>query len=349
MRWGLLLLSLCACGRLDFAAREAPAPDGPHVGFASRKPIVIDHTKLAADLAGFPLLVQDTELSRVDLAFLAEDGTPLAFEIEGTLAWVRIPMLSASADTTLYLAFDDPDVTTSQAQPPAVWADNYVGVWHFGDAMLADSTGAHPGTITGAVTSTPGYIGSAASFGGNFAGITILQSAALQPPSVTVSAWARETDIGTSTDRIATIVAQDSWRAAGTGSQGYYMEIYRTVTQPVATFYAADGPTYAHAFSTVNEPNATWYYSVGTFDSAAGMSSIYVDGALQGTQPMTGPIAYIDRPVNIGAGPGGWWMGQIDEVRISNVARSAAWIAAEYANQTNAATFAAVGATEPNP
>src|SRR5207249_4833764 len=37
------------------------------------------------------------------------------------------------------------------------------------------------------------------------------------------------------------------------------------------------------------------------------------------------------------------WNGQIDEVRMSNAARSGDWIAAEYANQTSPSTFYSIG------
>ncbi len=377
MRRGWPLLALCACGRLDFAAREG-ADATAHVGFTYRKPIAISHTSAigGVDLAGFPLALRITDadlralaaggklVTGNDFAFVDADGTtPLAFEVDGPisasgdlLAWVKLPLLSATVDTELYLAFGDANVTASQASPASVWSD-YVAVWHFSELAytgapgeVLDATGAHPGSATaGATTAADGPFGRAASFAGSCAQISIPQSAALQPASVTVSAWARETDLGTSTDRIATILEQDYWRAAGTGSQGYYLEIYRTVSQPVPTFYAADGPAYAHAFSTVNIPNATWYYQVGTYDASTGTSSIYSNGALQGTATMTGPIAYIDHPIGIGCGPSGWWAGELDEIRVSNVARSAAWIATEYANQLDPSGFATVGPTEPAP
>ncbi|HSD90756.1 MAG TPA: LamG domain-containing protein, partial [Kofleriaceae bacterium] len=122
----------------------------------------------------------------------------------------------------------------------------------------------------------------------------------------------------------------------------------RTVSQPEPTFYAADGPTYAHAFATgVNVTNSTWYYVVGTYDAATGTSSIYVNGVLAGTSTMTGPIDYLLKPVQIGCSPSGWWMGAIDEVTISTGARSAGQIAAEYANQVDPAAFVTIAPTEP--
>jgi hypothetical protein len=372
MRATWMVLGLCACGRLEFSPLGTPPAD-----YAYRKPITIDHAANVggADLASFPLAlrVTDSDLRTIgsggrlatgfDFAFLdADAATPLAFEIDrfsadtgDLVAWVKLPVFSATADTRLYLAFGDPTVTTSREDRAAVWSEGYVGVWHFSEAGYAgtagesaDATGAHPGTAAmGATTTAGGKFGRAASLGGSCASISIDASAALQPSSVTVSAWALPMDLGSGADRIDTIVAQDYWRPSGTGSQGYYLEIYRTVTQPVPTFYAADGPGFAHAFSATPVANATWFYEVGTYDETTGDSQIYVDGAAQGVATMTGPIAYLSKPVSIGCvDPTAWWFGAIDEVRISNLARSPAWIATEYANQLDPSARVTVGPTE---
>lgn len=346
--------------------------------FAFRKRVTVEGGRNPAgiDLTDFPLAVRltDPDLrmtsaggkleTGVDLAFFSDDGvTPLAFELEHLVAdrgelvaWVNLPVLAGSGATTFYLAFGDPETTAEVQDPAATWNAGYVGVWHFAEpgyaataGEVADATGAHFGTPSGTVTTREGKLGRAASLGGNCDKIVMEVSAALQPASVTVSAWVMPQDIGVMPDRIATIVAQDSWRATGTGSQGYYLEVYRTVSQPEPTFYAADGPTYAHAFgSSQNVTNDVWYYFVGTYDAASGTSSIYLNGELAGTSTMTGPIDYLAKPVQIGCGSSGWWKGAIDEVRIAPTAHAAARIAAEYASQVDPA-FLTVAPTEATP
>jgi hypothetical protein len=302
----------------------------------------------------------------VDLAFLDADGaTPLPFELDhpigaagDLLAWVKLPVLSASAETRFYLAFGDASVTASTEAPAALWSNGYVGAWHFSEPGYAgvsgesvDATGVHHGTGSGAVTTTAmGQLGRALSVGTNTSCITIPESPDLRPPSVTVSAWARAQDIGAPGDHIATIVAQDQWRAPGTGSQGYYLEIYRSTSDPRPTFYAANGPTIAHAFSANTVANNAWVYAVGTYDAASGTSRIYVNGVLRGSATMTGPIAYLANPVLFGLSSSpGWWIGDIDEVRIASVVRPPAWIATEHANQADPGSFATFGPTEATP
>jgi hypothetical protein len=43
---------------------------------------------------------------------------------------------------------------------------------------------------------------------------------------------------------------------------------------------------------------------------------------------------------------GEYFTGSIDEVRVSSIARSAAWIAAEYSNQNSPSTFYTVGSAQ---
>jgi hypothetical protein len=73
-----------------------------------------------------------------DITFSASDGaTQLDHEVEeydpasGTLvAWVRIPVLSASVDTVIYVYYGYSGVTSPTENPTAVWDNHYVGVWH---------------------------------------------------------------------------------------------------------------------------------------------------------------------------------------------------------------------------
>ena len=119
----------------------------------------------ASDHSNFPVLISltDSVLATTgadggnvenpngwDISFRASDGiTKLDFEVEkytsspgsGTLvAWVRIPTLSTSADTDIYIYYGNPDVACSQENPAGVWGANYKGVWHLNE----DPTGPAP-------------------------------------------------------------------------------------------------------------------------------------------------------------------------------------------------------------
>ncbi|MEZ5410635.1 MAG: DUF2341 domain-containing protein [Acidimicrobiales bacterium] len=101
-----------------------------------RRPITVDHTLVAGNLTDFPLLVQVADASLGvsgqadgdDLVFTAADGvTRLDHDLEswdagtGTLtAWVRIPSLSATVDTELFLYSGNANAA-SQEDPVGVW------------------------------------------------------------------------------------------------------------------------------------------------------------------------------------------------------------------------------------
>jgi len=128
-------------------------------GWTHRRRIVIDHTKVAGDLVNFPVLVaiSDANDSLFDIArddghdilFTAESGLKLSHEIEeydaegGRLvAWVKVPELSSSEDTVLYLYYGNPE-SGDQSDGVGVWDDGYRMVQH----LEEDPSGAAPQVI----------------------------------------------------------------------------------------------------------------------------------------------------------------------------------------------------------
>ena len=117
-----------------------------HASWSYRKKITIDRSKVPSTLTDFPVLVSfttDTDLAADaqddadDLLITAGDGTTkLAHEIEkfngstGELvAWVKVPVLSSTESTVLYLYYGNAGAA-SQQNATGVWDSNYKGVWH---------------------------------------------------------------------------------------------------------------------------------------------------------------------------------------------------------------------------
>jgi hypothetical protein len=110
------------------------------------KIITIDHNQVsAADQVDFPVLVKLTDAdlaahaqsSGNDIFFTASDGvTRIPYEREkytsatGELvAWVKVPLLSSTADTILYLYYGNSGASDQQ-EATSAWNTGYKGVWH---------------------------------------------------------------------------------------------------------------------------------------------------------------------------------------------------------------------------
>ena len=165
----------------------------------------------SSSLTNFPMLVfgdgrwdlaAGAQSNANDILFTAADGvTKLNPEIEGytsstgqLVAWVQIPTLSTSADTTIYVYYGNAAVGNQENKAERLRDSNFTGVWHFpnvsGAVGLNDSTfGAH--TLTNAnqlPTAASGEVGSGAQFNGtNQALSTSLDLSATNV--MTVSFW----------------------------------------------------------------------------------------------------------------------------------------------------------------
>ena len=93
--------------------------------------------------------------------------------------------------------------------------------------------------------------------------------------------------------------------------------------------------------------DSDWHYLVGVINN--GINYLYVDGVLQSdtdknTLDDSDHVAHIGRQFyNYNRR---FWEGTIDEVRISDCARSAAWIGTCYNNQNSPVDFIEVGQEE---
>ena len=160
-------------------------------GYSNRLLITIDHTRVPnSDQLNFPMLFSGTypylattanggsvtNANGYDILFTSDaNGTsPLAFEQEsyspstGTVNyWVKIPTLSHTTDTVIYLFYGNSSVTTDQSNKSSVWDSNYLGIYHLpnGATLSAgDSTsGAHNGTLLGGPSAISAKIGGGAS------------------------------------------------------------------------------------------------------------------------------------------------------------------------------------------
>jgi hypothetical protein len=329
--------------------------------------ITIDHTKVGgSDLTNYPLLVSGvysylatlanggkvTSASGYDIQFFSDSAltTPLKFEREywvattgEFVAWVKVPSVSASVDTVIYWAYGNAAVTTDQSDKVNVWDANYLNVYHFGNGTtlnLTDST-ANAFTLSsaGGPSATAGKVDGAINFDG-FDDNTVTTGVS-SPASITAQWWnfvasgdQKESaaffygaNMASTTDRAS---AHTPW----SDSNLYWDFGNATNTQGrTTTSYAA----YLSA----------WTHIALVFDDATDFHAIYLNGALIQSHTHSSSSTAGKTPLSIGNSWDGisakYIKGKVDEFRISNIARSAGWILADYNNQNSPSTFYTVG------
>jgi len=330
-------------------------------GWKYRLKLTVDSGDISDILSNFPVLIYISAASgignvdvscvfdelvadanRKKIAVTTSDGnTECYVEIEKwddgneqAWLWVKIPSVASGTDTDLYLYYgiDHADNNTyvgdtNDVVAENVWDANFMAVYHMADgidnAHIYDSTSNdNDGTKTGAnqpVESTD-LIGDSQTFDGtdrincgNAATFNITDA-------VTIEARVKP-----STVTECGILAKDSYndtfalyaRAAAGEMVGFRVE-----------------STGAGTLKAGNLVAATRYTLVGRYDKDGGADNvkIFADGAEIGSRTQTDVIPTNADDLYIGfvASTTNWWKGIIDEIRVSDIARTEAWIAASH-------------------
>jgi hypothetical protein len=331
-------------------------------GWGRRVKLDIDSNDIDENLTDFPVLIYlssssgrnydnlsfvfdeiQSDSDRKKIAVTTSDGLTQCYtEIEKWNAtseeawlWVRVPSISDSSDTELYLYYDadQPDNTAYVGDPnstpaEAVWGNDFRLVTHMRDdpdtSHVRDSTeNDNDGTKAAAgepVVTTSGTISDAQDFDGSDDYVDLGSDPSLDLRSInfTVEAWIYPT---TQTVGWPTFYVVGEWELSfGIGQDSNTDKLEAWVDD--ATSYASDGNV------TYNE----WNYVVLTWNGSH--YSFYIDGSTSGSRsgssyPDTGTIY-------IGGIPGqgqSLFNGTIDEVRTSNTSRSTSWVKASFESE----------------
>ncbi len=261
-----------------------------------------------------------------DLRFASSEGAPLAYEIEewdavnGTAAiWVRVPAIKGNARQAIKMFWGKADAA-SESNAKAVFNDSngYLAVFHMANPVR-DELGAVTAKDLG-TTPVAGLIGEARHFAGD-RGVNCGEAITNLPAGAsdhTTEVWVKPQSAN------APLVA---W-----GNQQGQGKVVMTLASPphieMDCFFSGANVKSGAV------PLAQWLHIVHTFKK--GESRIYVNGALAGESKFAGNGLDIRTPARLYLG--GWYgqypfVGDMDEVRLSKVTRSAAWVKLEYENQ----------------
>ncbi|HJN19954.1 MAG TPA: DUF2341 domain-containing protein, partial [Candidatus Nitrosopelagicus sp.] len=336
-------------------------------------------TVISSDLTDFPYLVsftdsdltKTTESDGTDIVFTASDGTTeLAYEIERfdqstgeVIAWVKIPTVSASENTDIYIYYKG----TASSSSSSVWDSNYKQVYHLNQSSTgtenefvdASGTGNHgtgggEGDKTTDTDRTPTRVEGKIGYGQSFDGPT--QRGINQEGTGdfiwidSVNGWTKNMDVTAefwiNVDSDHTDVNMMDVFGYRAGGQNNNLGLFKVDS---LNLHVRNGALHD---STVDAATSDWAYVVVVYDSGA--PKIYLDGvcvSCTSTETRTG--VRVDGNFVLGGDidsttrVNNELVGDMDEFRISDTVRSADWVAASYCNQNGSNDCQTVGPEEP--
>lgn len=311
----------------------------------------------SSTLTDFPVLVRlsaglnDFKYSKCrivnggDLRFADADGNLLASEVDtwnenGTsLVWVKVPALNKNTTIKAYYGCATPPAVTASD----VWTNGYVGVWHLGaanDTTQKDSTtnrldfvcaDGDVGKVDLAVSS--GAVGGAVGFNRDEdkkGGLSVSDSRDVLAGSddLTLEAWIYPMQIDTANRAILS-------KRASSSSVTYYVYASKD-KEGTPNIVVSKGPSDPSAVYTGGNdapPLNSWTHMAFTRNGSGSAKTImeYLDGTnlISVSAGATGSLYRGGYSVVLGNDKTTSTMaypGNIDEVRISSVARSAEWV-----------------------
>jgi chitodextrinase len=207
---------------------------------------------------------------------------------------------------------------TAGATTPAA-PSGLVAAYGFNEGTGTTATDAsgngHNGTITSATWAAAGKYGGALQFNGTSALVTIPDAASLDLASgMTLEAWVNPSSVSAAWRDVIYKGVDNFYLEATSGNGGV----------PDAGLIA--GGSYADTYGKAVLPTNTWSFLTETYDGST--VRLYVNGIQVASTAHTGSIATSTNPLQIGGDSiyGQYFAGLIDNVRVYNVALSAAQI-----------------------
>lgn len=313
-------------------------------------------------LANFPVLVRisETGISGFSYSQLQSDGKDLAFtstdgattyphEIDTwktsgeSLVWVLLP--SMQNGTTFRMNWGDPSITAAPAYTTSgqMWIDaGYVGVWHLGEAADApyslDSTANRLNATNNAVaaSSVAGVVGAGrnpASDGktGKYGMVVegwVTWQADNFTDKFTATTWTRHSNGNLNYDHLFSTKGSYS-----DGNGGWAVLTAHASGSGWYTYGSSNGKNQLTT-NILTGASAEWQHVAVTFNGTA--RKLYLDGTVvKSNSSGLSKATATTNPLGLGApaletSSGNHWRGDLDEMRVSSVARSDDWVYAEY-------------------
>ncbi|MBN2142238.1 DUF2341 domain-containing protein [Candidatus Woesearchaeota archaeon] len=321
-------------------------------GWSYSRQLTVNSALVEEDQTDFPLLVDLTDsdmsehaqISGGDILFTLEDEeTKLNHEIElydslsgHLVAWVSIPNLSSTNDTILYMYYGNFEAQ-SQQNASIVWSGDYLAVHHLEEnsGSVSDSTsaGRNAMALNGVLRGIDGKIGNSYVFDGVNDYLQGDSSLNIPGSAFTASAWVKPDS-----------QLSKNWNVIGQyGSEcgNGFGWLLRLAWYANPSFMIRNETNYFGTVS-VDIGEDEWHHIAGVYDGSS--LSIYVDGNLRGVSSFSGtPCQATSTGYYIGKFYSDYVDGAVDEIEVSDVARSQGYLQTMFNNQNDSSTFVQVG------
>jgi len=367
-----LALTFAGLGACEFSPPVEAPDDGAWLEpWTHRKAVTLLASEIEAPgngaLDGFPVLVSVTDpqlgatalASGDDLVFTADDGTTLlatdleSFSASGELvAWVKVPSLSATVDTTLYVYYGH--ATPPARTPEAVWTD-HAAVWHLGDdpgpgnpGEIRDATsGSHDGTADGRLVTTDsvaGQIGRGIMFDDEF-----LQFGQLDTGNTfTISMWIR---FAGGSD-IKTLIANS---ASGRDTDGYrlFVNSFEMADSKLVleTGNGSGGSSRKAQTAPGAIPIGTFAHVAAVVDRSTATAMLVVNGESVAVETAVATNFKTNSDLEVARMKDTFlhFPGALDQVEVSRTQRSIEWLRTAFRNQSRPDAFHRLGPEQLQP
>ena len=260
-----------------------------------------------------------------DLRFIdAGNAAILSYEIESwnpsgiSYIWVKVPKIDRqSSNDFIHLYYGNAAAPAGQNRN-GVWTRNFVGVWHLHNDLQNSVSASHNG-INSNSTDAAGKIGNGQAFNGSNQWVTVPHGSALSftaTQSYSVSAWANVPSLG---NRYQGVVAKSS------------------IIAPWYGIWESPANEWVYGSSAGNIDGSAvatgWHFISLVQDASLNKRYLYVDAVKvgeAGAADANGPgDLYFGRADEFA---NEYFQGALDEISVSNAARSNSWIRAQYSS-----------------
>jgi hypothetical protein len=345
--------------------------------------VTVQASKVPGDLTDFPVYVDLSDIGAAhgfwtnvktdggDIRITKSDETTeLPIEVvaidtvakTGEVHFLADGTLSSSVNTIVYVYYGNASASLyaegATYGKHNVWISGYLAVWHLtgtGYTAIIDSTSNSHDAVSDSNTPTynvDGKVGKGMQFSGVNEYINFGDHNHFSPytqQTFTVSAWVKY-------DSVSSHQAPVSKGVTSAWEWGLLYINLANRRAEFITWTASTGDSHTIRSEDVLPTTGQWYHYVGDISNAhqsSSTSNFYANGALANndTQDYSNLMSNTTSNLQFGERDDGAldFFGSLDEVRISNVVRSAAWVETEYNNQNDPSTFYTVGAEESAP